>query len=288
MHYLDATTDIAFKKLFGDQKHARLTMNFLNSVLRRTEGSLITKIIITSGENQPLTLEGKRSLLDINCIDQQGNNYIVEIQKQNQGDFVPRAQYYVGNALAQQLEASFQYAELVPVIFVGVVVNFELFPGMPDFLSHHGIVNFKTGKQSHFHSEYHYLELKKFTKQEDALMTDVEKWAYLLKHARDLDHIPSAVSDAAEFVEAFQILEHGMWNHKDLAAYRAEQELLYKDEKIETTARKEGLEEGLAKGREEEKKEIARQMLANGIDSRTISIYTGLTCEEIECLRSGR
>ena len=127
MQFLDATTDIAFKKLFGDQKRADLTISFLNSVLGLKQGSLIASITIMPGENIPLTIDGKRSFLDINCIDQQGRNYIVEVQKQDEGNFLPRAQFYVGNALARQLPKNTDYKDLLPVILVGVVVNFVLF-----------------------------------------------------------------------------------------------------------------------------------------------------------------
>ena len=48
------------------------------------------------------------------------------------------------------------------------------------------------------------------------------------------------------------------------------------------TARKEGHEEGLEKGHEEEKIEIARKMKSDGLPDDTISKYTGLPIEEIE------
>ena len=288
MQFLDATTDIAFKKLFGDQKRSGLTISFLNSVLGLKQGELIATITIMTGENLPLAPDGKRSFLDINCIDEQGRNYIVEVQKQDEGNFLSRAQFYVGNALARQLPKKADYKDLVPVIFVGVVVNFEIFPLLNDFLTHHGIVNFKTGIKSHFHSEYHYLELKKFTKQEYELVNDVEKWAYLLKHAHDLDHIPSAVSTSTELNEAFEVLEHGMWNNHDLAVYLAEQELLYKDENIEAAATAKALAIGLEEGRNKEKKEIARNLLAQGFEVKIIAAATGLTLDEIEKIRTVR
>jgi predicted transposase/invertase (TIGR01784 family) len=48
------------------------------------------------------------------------------------------------------------------------------------------------------------------------------------------------------------------------------------------TARKEGREEGLEKGHEEEKIEIAGKMKSNGLPGDIIPKYTGLLIEEIE------
>ncbi len=44
--YLKPTTDIAFKKLFGTQERANLTKDFLNSILEKKAGELITKLTI--------------------------------------------------------------------------------------------------------------------------------------------------------------------------------------------------------------------------------------------------
>ena len=46
----------------------------------------------------------------------------------------------------------------------------------------------------------------------------------------------------------------------------------------------EGREEGLKEGRAEEKKEIARNMLQQGIPPHTVSSFTGLTISEVEKL----
>ena len=50
MKFLNPTTDIAFKKLFGSQERADLTISFLNSILERQKGELITHAHIKDKE----------------------------------------------------------------------------------------------------------------------------------------------------------------------------------------------------------------------------------------------
>src|SRR5215510_2822869 len=72
MKFLNPTTDIAFKKLFGDRNRTNLTISFLNSILERQEGQLITQVTINDNANIPPLISGKKSFVDINCFDQEG------------------------------------------------------------------------------------------------------------------------------------------------------------------------------------------------------------------------
>src|SRR5207244_1248035 len=92
MKFLDPTTDIAFKKLFGDREKPELTISFLNSVLERKEGELITEVTINDNANIPDTLDKKISFVDINCTDQTGKRYIIEVQVVDEKNFIERSQ----------------------------------------------------------------------------------------------------------------------------------------------------------------------------------------------------
>ena len=67
MKYLSPRTDIGFKKLFGNNDHKALTIDFLNCVLDRKEGDLIEKITFADTEQLPETIEGRKSFFDIYC-----------------------------------------------------------------------------------------------------------------------------------------------------------------------------------------------------------------------------
>ena len=121
MKYLSPRSDIGFKKLFGNKHHKNLTMSFLNSILDRKEGNLISQVEFTDTEQLPEVEEGRKSFFDIYCVDQQGNKFIIEMQRKYQAHFMIRAQYYTSLAFYRQMHTPFKYEKLVPVIFIGIL-----------------------------------------------------------------------------------------------------------------------------------------------------------------------
>ncbi len=153
MQFLDPKTDIAFKKLFGDEHRKNLTISFLNSVLERKEGNLITDVTFQDTANLPETMDKKRSFVDINCKDQENNNYIVEMQIAFQKNFLPRSQYYASLVLSRQLKVKARYGNLLPVVFVAVVDHI-LFKNHKNVISHHVITDTKTHDVQLKHLEF--------------------------------------------------------------------------------------------------------------------------------------
>ena len=56
-------------------------------------------------------------------------------------------------------------------------------------------------------------------------------------------------------------------------------------EQLKQTGRMEGMQLGEAKGRQEAVREMARNMLAKGIDIETISSITGISADELAIIR---
>ena len=247
MRFLNPTTDIAFKKLFGSQERADLTMSFLNSVLERREGELITQVHINDNANRPITKDKERTFVDVHCTDQKKNKYIIEVQVEDEKNFAERSQFYASFFLSRQLEKKGKYADLVPVIFVGVL-DFELFNGEKEYLSHHFILNNKTGKRTLGHMEWHFIELKKFTKKLDELITPLEKWTYFLKHADEMQQVPASMKSSQELATAFDVLEQYHWNETELQSYYAELDEWRCAEDMKSGFLAEGRAEGEAKG----------------------------------------
>ncbi len=291
MKFLIPTIDIAFKKLFGSQERADLTISFLNSVLERREGELITLVQINDNANRPITKDKERTFVDVHCTDQKGNKYIIEVQVEDERNFMERSQFYASFFLVRQLERKMQYANLVPVIFVGVL-DFSLFKDDPDYLSHHFITNKKTGKRTLKHLEWHFIELKKFTKTLEELVTPLEKWTYFLKHANEMNQVPASMKTPHELVTAFDVLAQHFWSEEELQQYYAELDAwrcsLDFEQGVRREAREEAraeaLAEGRAEGRLEVRETVALSMLKEGIDVSLIAKVTGLSREQIENL----
>ena len=279
MQFLDPKTDIAFKKLFGDEHRKNLTISFLNSILERSEGNLITDVVFQDTANLPQTVDKKRSFVDVNCIDQEKNNYIVEMQVAFQKNFLPRSQYYASLVLSRQLKVKAGYGKLLPVIFVAIVDHI-LFKNHKNVISHHVITDTKTHDVQLKHLEFHYVELPKFNKKSEELTTIVDKWLYFMQQADDLVVIPQTLQNK-EFKEAFHVLESSQWNQSELDAYVAEIDELGREERISEGA----LEQGLEQGAQKKAEAMAIKLLKKKIDIEEIADLTELSIEQIENLQ---
>jgi len=250
MQFLNPQSDMVFKKLFGDITHKNILMSFLNSVLGRAEGEKISEVVINDPTNVPETPLSKTTIVDVRCTDQQGRQYIVEMQVVAQKDYAARAQYYSSLALSRQLASGEDYYKLVPVIFVGIL-SFSLFKN-ENYISHHFILDSETNAHELKHLEFHFIELTKFNK-EITLSSDIlDKWIYFLKHAVNLNAVPASLKEPV-LEEAFSVLAQSNWSRQELEAYDRYLDAIRSSrsqmETAKESGRAEGLAEGLAEGR---------------------------------------
>ena len=271
MNFLNATTDITFKKLFGTEEHKNILLSFLNNVLNRSKKDKIIDVTFLDPYNHPDTPENKLSIVDVRCSDQEGNQYIIEIQVVAQPDYIKRAHYYVARALGSQLQRGEDYKEIVPVIFIGIV-DFTLFPN-PLYSNDFFVTNKECPNITLDYIEFHFIELPKFTKTLEQLETIIDKWIYLLKNAETLKTIPEQLEMPKEVCDALEVLEQGTWSEKDLDLYfRA-----VDTERIVRSIQREA--------KFEEKIEVAKKMLARGLPIETICEFTGLNPDEVKIIQ---
>ena len=130
------------------------------------------------------------------------------------------------------------------------------------------------------------------------------KWLYALKNLYKLTQRPKALCDKV-FDRLFEEAEIARFTPQEQREYEASK-MAYRDIKNSIdTAKREGKEEGLAEGMEkglaegmekgmaegmekgmnQRSQEIARKMLANGMDAATVMEITGLSAEEILLLK---
>ena len=276
MKYLSPRSDIGFKKLFGSPDHEKLTRSFLNSVLDRKEGNLITEIDFGDTEQLPENEDGRKSFFDIYCTDQQGHKFIIEMQRKYQSHFMPRAQYYTALSFYRQMHAPFKYEKLVPVIFIGVLDHI-LYPEIEDVISRHALMDIKNHTISSFHQMYHIIELPKFKKNIDQLDSDIDQWLFFMVNADELEIIPEEMKHSENFVQAFYILERMRWTEKELDEYLAEADAAgYLDRVVEGA---------VERATEQEKEKVAMNFLKMGISHEIIAQGTGLSIKEIEILK---
>ncbi|RGS12104.1 Rpn family recombination-promoting nuclease/putative transposase, partial [Segatella copri] len=145
--------------------------------------------------------------------------------------------------------------------------------------------------------EYIYVEISKFNKTLEELDTLYEKWLYALKNLYKLTQRPKELCDKV-FDRLFEEAEIAKFTPQEMREYETSK-MAYRDIKNSVdTAKREGIEIGMAKGMEKGRAEgieegmsqrsleIARKMLAKGMDEASIMDMTGLTAEEIKLLKA--
>jgi predicted transposase/invertase (TIGR01784 family) len=294
MKFADPKNDVAFKKIFGNEKHKNILISFLNSVLDFKELKKIVDVKLANPYQVPKIPELKETILDIKATNQNGEEFIVEMQKKNLGDFHKRSLYYTSKAYVSQLPKGKDYSKLKKVYFIGIL-NFNIFENR-NFISRHLIINQETNTQDLSDFEFSFIELKKFNKELKDLESVLDKWIYFIKNVSNLDFIPKEYESLEEFKDAFEIVTQTSWNKKEMEIYDYVGLKEFDEINALRTAKKIAQEEGRAKGieegrkagkeegKQEEKIKIAKNLL-DVLDDETISTKTGLEIEVIKNLR---
>jgi predicted transposase/invertase (TIGR01784 family) len=276
MKFVDPKTDIAFKKIFGNDAHKSILIEFLNEILELD--SPIESVTINNAYQVPRLKGLKETTLDVKATDKLKREFIVEMQVEKEVAFAKRAVYYSSKAYSQQLKKAQKYHLLKPVIFLGIL-DFNMFDH-ENVISRHLILDKKTGQHNLKDLEFNFIELKKFTKSERELETTADKWIYFLQHADDLDRVPENTNTPA-LQDAYEVAAQHTWTREELDIYEAQEFKIAVNQNVIETAHMDGKQEGKIEG----KIEIAKTMLAKGFDIATIAEITKLTLQEIEALK---
>ncbi|MFI3222060.1 MAG: Rpn family recombination-promoting nuclease/putative transposase [Methylococcaceae bacterium] len=284
MKFVDPKTDIAFKKIFGNDAHKGILIEFLNEILELD--SPIESVTINNAYQMPRLKGLKETTLDVKATDKLKREFIVEMQVEKETAFAKRAVYYSSKAYSQQLKKAQKYHLLKPVIFLGIL-DFTMFEH-DSVISRHLILNKETGQHDLKDLEFNFIELKKFTKSERELETTADKWIYFLQHADDLDRVPENANTPA-LQEAYEVAAQHTWTAEELDIYEAQEFKIAVNQNVIETAHMDGKQEGKIEGKIEgavaKSIEIAKAMLAKGFDISTIADITALTPNEIEALK---
>jgi len=305
MKFADPKNDIAFKKIFGDENHKEVLISFLNAVLDFQGEQTIVEVELTNPYQVPKIEALKETILDIKVTNQKQEHFIVEMQKKDLGDFAKRSLYYTSKAYVNQLDAGKNYHKLKKVYFIGLL-NFIMFEGQ-SCISRHLILNQETNTQDLDDFEFCFIELQKFSKPLGQLSTLLDKWIYFIKNASSLEMVPKEFTGNSALEQAFDSAQMYNWNREEMDVYdymhlKAWDEINAIDtavKKAEKRAKQEGLEQGLEQGlelgieqeqrlskkqRAQDKIEIAKNAISQGLEIQTIAAITGLSIEEIEKL----
>ena len=286
--YISLLTDFGFKRIFGTKPNKDLLINFLNSLF---EGFQVIKDVkYLNSEHVGDVFAERKAIFDVYCENERGEKFIVEMQNAYQKYFKDRSLFYSTFPIREQAPKGADWNFKLERVYTVALLNFDLKEEAfdQDDINHDvGLLDKKTHKVFNDKLSFKYVEIAKFDKTEDELVTLYDKWLYVLKNLSRLDERPAALKEKV-FTKLFEEAEIAKFTPTELKEYEDSLKA-YRDVKnsIDTAlekGREEGREEGRAEGREQRNIEIAKKMLAAGMDIDTVIKMTDLSKSEIEKL----
>lgn len=284
--YVNFYTDFAFKKLFGTEMNKDLLISFLNALLQGREVVLDVNYLNT--EHLGTQEYDRRAVFDVYCKNDKGEVFLVEMQKGEQQFFKDRSIYYSTSAIREQAPRGEWNYELKGVYTIGIL-NF-CFDKEREGNYYHEVKLMDTATKEVFYDKlvFIYLEMPKFTKQENELESLFDKWLYVIRNLAALMERPRVLQEKV-FAHLFEAAEIAKFSRveryeyeESLKAYRDWFSVMATAElRGEERGKEKGLKEGLEKGRIEERLRNARGLKARGVDAEIIAQVTGLSVDDI-------
>ena len=282
MRFLDVKTDYAFKKVFGSVGSKDKLISFLNAIVYDGSKVKIKDLTIVDPYNIPMLKGMKDTFVDVKAILDDDTKVIIEMQVLHHDSFEKRILYNMAKNYSTQLNKTEDYHLLNPVIALSIV-DFTMFKDSKKI-----ITNFKLLEKDEFINysddiELIFVELSKFNKTIKQLQNIKDEWIYFIKNADSFEYVPNELNNTIQ--EALSIVNEANLTQDELEAQHKRKEFISIQKLAILKADKDGMKRGLEKGRKEEKLDIAKNSISQGLDDKTISLITNLTIEQIKTLR---
>ncbi len=290
--------DFVFKRIFGNEKHPNVLISFLNAVLNPVDPIKAITLKDTTIEKE--SLESKFSRLDVKATTDKGEEINIEIQIKDEKNMIQRSLYYWSRMYYEQLKKGDIYDKLSRTICINLL-DFNLLP-CDKFHSVYRLKECQTNEELTDLEEIHFIELKKMKSVNniEEINSQLEEWIYFINQpeselVRELERKNEDLKEAKEELirlsgdeETRKRYEKRMdtLRNERSALKSAEEKGIQKGlQKGPQKGLQQGLQKGLEQGAKQEKLEIAKKLIQNGLDNNFIIETTGLTLDEVRELR---
>ena len=298
--YISLLTDFGFKRIFGTALNKELLICFLNSLF---DGKQVVKDVkYLNNEHLGDVYVARKAIFDVYCEGENGEKFIVEMQNAYQEFFKDRSLFYSTFPIREQAVKGSDWDFKLSHVYTVALLNFDMKEEAFDqeAICHYvKLCDTTTHKVFYEKLDFIYVEIAKFEKTEEELVTLYDKWLYVLKNLSTLNNRPKALRDKV-FDRLFEEAEIARFTPRELREYEDSRKA-YRDLKnsLDTALRQghakgleeghakgleEGRAEGLAEGRTEGMIEMAKNLKSLGVDVKTIIQASGLTEDQIEQL----
>ena len=292
MKYLDPKADLTFKKIFGN--HPARLISLLNALLPLSDEEQIHKIKYLPTELVPENNSYRYAIANILCTDTKGNKLCVVIRMEWSNFFEQRVQFLTSELYVDPVIKQVKYFAQYPTYSLNLI-NDTFKYDTPDFIHNFRIVHDKDSNKVIKGLHFTFIELPKFTPHSIADKRMMVLWLrFLTEINANTKEIPADLLNDPEIGKAVEELEISGFTDAELRAYdkfwdsvSVERTLL--DDRYQK-GKEEGMEEGRAEGRAEgmnqRSLEIAKKMLAKGMDAASVMEITGLSAEQMQQLKA--
>ena len=274
--YISLLTDFGFKRIFGTKPNKDLLINFLNSLF---EGFQVIKDVkYLNSEHVGDVFAERKAIFDVYCENEKGEKFIVEMQNAYQKYFKDRSLFYSTFPIREQAPKGADWNFKLDHVYTVALLNFDLEEEAfdKDDINHDvGLLDKKTHKVFNDKLSFKYVEIAKFDKTENELVTLYDKWLYVLKNLSRLDKRPAALKEKI-FSKLFGEAEIAKFTPTELKEYEDSLKA-YRDVKN-------SIDTALEKGRVEGVIQVAKKLLESGMDVDTVMKMTDLSKSEMEKL----
>ena len=273
-------TDFGFKRIFGTDPNKELLVNFLNSLFDGEE--VIKDVKYLNSENVGDVYTERKAIFDVYCENEKGEKFIVEMQNAYQTYFKDRSLFYSTFPIREQAPKGSDWNFCLKKVYVVALLNYRMSDeafDSSDTIHTIALMDTKTNKVFNAKLMFKYVEVGRFDKTDDELISLSDKWMYVLKNLSRLDNRPSSLREKI-FTKLFEAAAIARFTPMELREYEDSLKA-YRDIKNSLDTAK---EEGRAEGRAEGIAMVVKNMHAKGMDLDVIASITGLNKDEVESL----
>ena len=283
MKYLDPKADLTFKKIFGN--HPARLISLLNALLPLSEEEQIHEIKYLPTELVPENNSYRYAITNILCTDAKSNKFCVVIRIEWSDAFQQRVQFLASELYVNPAIKQVKYFAQYPTYSLNLI-NDIFAHDTPDFIHNYRIVHDKDSNKVIEGLHFTFIELPKFTPHSIADKRMMVLWLrFLTEINSDTKEIPADLLNDPEIGKAVEELEISGFSDAELWAYDKFWDSVSVERTLIDDSYQKGIEKGIEKGMNQRSLEIARKMLAKGMDEASVMDMTGLTAEEIKQMK---
>ena len=275
--FVNLRSDVGFKAVFADRNNKDILIGVLNQIL--PPEARIEDIKEYSDREQRRDVPyGKKTVLDLVCVDRDDRTFVVEMQASEEDFFFERCVYYASGLYYLELSDGVRYKGLRPVYVVSFL-NYRLrhddesLWDTDHFISHWRFTEKRTGMVADQTISVIFVEMTLFTKTLEECVTEFDRLFYIFRNSGGFQRIP-------EWIEEAGGISRRLAEACEVAAFDKEKKLKYEIDKMnewDIQAQKEyavrkGLEEGLQKGLQKGLREGREEGLEQGREETRLSI----------------